>query len=65
MFGSSETDLMSQRFQRMSGKVMALTPSSAIFAGCGRARRDVMTTWVFGCAGKAWSRGATPRVIWM
>lgn len=56
---------MSHRSQRMSGMVMTLAPSRIRVGLAALVRFAVITTAVSAAAGKAWSRGATPRVIWM
>ena len=43
-FGSSDTDLMSTRSQRLSGTVMTATPSAASFSLPARSRLRAVTT---------------------
>ena len=61
-FASSDTDLMSQRSQRLSATVTAATPRSRCSCGGVVSGLDIMNTVGFTPLGKAWSRGATPRV---
>src|SRR3990167_11059200 len=59
---SSDTDLMSQRSQRLSATVIAATPRSRCSGGGVVSGLDIMNTVGFTPFGKAWSRGPTPRV---
>ena len=55
---------MSQRYHRMSGRVITATPA----ARSGFGRNGVAATNTVGgvpAGGNAWRRGADPRVTWM